>query len=371
MSPRRLAHALRGERFLPVSLASCAIFLLAPDVLLAGMESPGRLATIFAWLFTVILGSAIAVVRHAEHLAHHLGEPRGTLVLTLAVTSIEIMSIAAVMLHGANNPTLARDTLFSVAMIVLNGMVGLALMLGGLRHREQSYNLQGANAFLGLIIPLGVLGMVMPTFAGDALSSHLRTSHQLFLALSAVLLYATFLFLQTRGLRGYFVTTEPAAFQERPERTAGRGPGVAAFFLIAYMVPVVFLVDKLAVPVDYVVETLGAPALLGGLAMAVLVAMPEGLGAIRAANRNYLQRSVNVLLGSVLSTIGLTIPAILIISRITLHPVTLGLQGTQLVLFLLTLMLSVVTFSSPRTHLLQGAVHLLLFAWFVFLIFAP
>jgi Ca2+:H+ antiporter len=371
LSVRRLMSALRGERFLPVSLISCAVFLIAPDVLLSGMESPGRLVLIFAWLFVVILGSAIAVVRHAEHLAHHLGEPRGTLILTLAVTSIEIMSISAVMLHGANNPTLARDTLFSVTMIVLNGMVGLALMLGGLKHREQTYNLQGANAYLGLIIPLGVPGMVMPGFARDGLASHLRLSHQLFLTLSAVVLYATFLFLQTRGLRGYFMSTEPAPHQERPERTAGRGPKVAAAFLIAYMVPVVFLVDKLAIPVDYVVETMGAPALLGGLAMAVLVAMPEGMGAIRAANRNELQRSVNVLLGSVLSTIGLTIPAILIISRVTDHPVTLGLERTDLVLFVLTLILSVVTFSSQRTHLLQGAVHLLVFAWFVFFIFTP
>ncbi|MGE7136876.1 calcium:proton antiporter [Luteibacter sp. NPDC031894] len=368
---RRLLFALRGESFLPVSLVSCAIFLIAPEVLLSGMESPGRLVIIFAWLFVVILGSAIAVVRHAEHLAHHLGEPRGTLILTLAVTSIEIMSIAAVMLHGANNPTLARDTLFSVAMIVLNGMVGLALMLGGLKHREQSYNLQGANAYLGLIIPLGVLGMVMPTFAHDPIDSRSELSHQLFLAVSAVAVYATFLFLQTRGMRSYFTAAEPAPHEERPERTAGRGPRVAAAFLVAYMVPVVFLVDKLAVPVDYVVETMGAPALLGGLAMAVLVAMPEGMGAIRAANRNQLQRSVNVLLGSVLSTIGLTIPAILIISRLTDHPVTLGLERTDLVLFVLTLVLSVVTFSSPRTHLLQGAVHLLVFAWFAFFIFAP
>ncbi|NID14838.1 calcium:proton antiporter [Luteibacter yeojuensis] len=362
---------LRDERFLSISLVTCVIFLIAPDVLLSGMASPVRLAFMFAWLFLVILGSAIAVVRHAEDLAHHLGEPRGTLVLTLAVTSIEIMSIAAVMLHGANNPTLARDTLFSVTMIVLNGMVGLALMLGGLKHREQTYNLQGANAYLGLIVPLGVLGMVMPTFARDSITSHLRLSHQLFLALSAIVLYATFLFLQTRGLRGYFVSTETSLHPRRLERSTGRGPRVSALFLAAYMIPVVFLVDKLAVPVDYVVETMGAPALLGGLAMAVLVATPEGIGAIRAANRNELQRSVNVLLGSVLSTIGLTIPAIIVIGRATNHPVTLGLERTDLVLFVLTLVLSVVTFSSPRTHLLQGAVHLLVFAWFVFFILAP
>lgn len=362
---------LRSEWFLLASVATSALFLGMPEKLLSGLEHPPWLILVFVWLFVIILGSAMAVVRHAECLARHLGEPRGTLVLTLAVTSIEIMSITAIMLHGANNPTLARDTLFSVTMIVLNGMVGLSLLLGGFRHKEQSYNLQGANAYLGLIIPLGVLGMVLPSFTSDTVDSSLNLSHQLFLIVSAVVLYGTFVVLQTKGLSGYFVSAYPA--EHRSERRCGPllGPGSSAAFLVAYMIPVVFLVDHLAIPVDYVVETLGAPAVLGGLVMAVLVATPEGMGAVRAANRNELQRSVNVFLGSVLSTIGLTIPAILIISQVTHHPVTLGLARTDLVLFILTLMLSVVTFSSPRTHLLQGAVHLVLFACFVFFIFAP
>ncbi|MDQ0008045.1 Ca2+:H+ antiporter [Luteibacter jiangsuensis] len=364
----------RTEWFLPVSLVTCLVFLAIPAVLLSGLESRGWLVVVFAWLFLVVLGSAVAVVRHAEHLAHHLGEPRGTLILTLAVTSIEVMSVSAVMLHGANNPTLARDTLFSVTMIVLNGMVGLSLLLGGLKHSEQSYNLQGANAYLGLIIPLGVLSMVLPSFTRDAVDSPLRFSHQLFLAIFALLLYATFLFLQTRRLKGYFVPDGMPLRVGPPTtrtRTPPHGPLVSALLLVAYMLPVVFLVDRLAVPVDYVVETLGAPAALGGLAMAILVAMPEGMGAIRAANRNELQRAVNVFMGSVLSTIGLTIPAILIIGGLTDHPVMLGLRHTDLVLFVLTLFLCMVTFSSRRTHLLQGAVHLMLFACFIFFAFAP
>lgn len=362
----------RTEWFLAVSLVTCLVFLAVPKVLLTGLESMGWLVVVFAWLFLVVLGSAVAVVRHAEHLAHHLGEPRGTLILTLAVTSIEVMSVSAVMLHGANNPTLARDTLFSVTMIVLNGMVGLSLLLGGLRHSEQSYNLQGANAYLGLIIPLGVLSMVLPSFTRDAADSPLRFSHQLFLAIFALLLYATFLFLQTRRLKGYFVPDGMPSRVEAPAtRTPSHGPLISASLLVAYMLPVVFLVDRLAVPVDYVVETLGAPAALGGLAMAILVAMPEGMGAIRAANRNELQRAVNVFMGSVLSTIGLTIPAILIIGGLTDHPVMLGLRHTDLVLFVLTLFLCMVTFSSRRTHLLQGAVHLMLFACFIFFAFAP
>ena len=262
--PRRWQRIARSEWFLVVVLSTCAVFLIAPQVLLSGLESNLRLIAIFAWLFLVILGAAVAVVRHAEHLAHYLGEPRGTLILTLAITSIEIMSISAVMLHGNNNPTLARDTLFSVTMIVLNGMVGLSLLLGGFRHREQSYNLQGANAYLGLIIPLGILGMVLPSFTRDAVGSHLRFSHQMFLIVIALLLYMVFLFLQVRRLRGYFIDGEASSREDPRRRAPCVGPRGSALFLVAYMLPVVFLVDHLAVPIDYVVETLGAPATLGG-----------------------------------------------------------------------------------------------------------
>ncbi|SEN13664.1 Ca2+:H+ antiporter [Luteibacter sp. UNCMF331Sha3.1] len=366
----RWPSVVRGEKLLPVAYLTCVAFLVVPEALLSGLERTQWLICVFAWLFLVVLGCAVAVVRHAEHLAHHLGEPRGTLILTLAVTSIEVMSVTAVMLHGENNPTLARDTLFSVTMIVLNGMVGMSLLLGGFRHNEQSYNLQGANAYLGLIVPLGVLAMVMPEFARGTVGTLQRGSHQMFLAIFAFLLYGVFLFLQNRRLRGYFVEDAPPA-QHTRGRANDRGPGTSAALLVAYLIPVVFLVDHLAVPIDYVLETLHAPVALGGLAMAILVATPEGIGAVRAANRNELQRSVNVFLGSVLSTIGLTIPAILLISRVTGHPIRLGLEHTDLVLFVLTLFMSVVTFSSPRTHLLQGAVHLVLFATFIFFVFLP
>ncbi|APG05481.1 calcium:proton antiporter [Luteibacter rhizovicinus DSM 16549] len=361
----------REEWFLVVTVATCAVFLGMHDTLLAGLESRSWLIVVFIWLFVVILGSALAVLRHAERLARYLGEPIGTLVLTIAVTSIEIMSISAVMLHGANNPTLARDTLFSVTMIVLNGMVGLSLLWGGWKHREQAYNLQGANAYLGLIIPLGVLGLVLPRFTHVAEGAPLPLAHQMFLVVVMLTLYATFLGLQAKRLKGYFTTDASTARHGDPEKRARHGPVASAVLLIAYMIPVVFLVDQLAIPVDYVVETLNAPAAMGGLAMAILVALPEGMGAIRAASRNDLQRAVNIFLGSVLSTIGLTIPGILLIGQMTHHPVILGLEHTDLILFVLTLVLSLLTFSSARTHLLQGAVHLTVFVCFVYFLFSP
>jgi Ca2+:H+ antiporter len=291
----------------------------------------------------------------------------------LSVTAIEVMSITAVMLHGDNNPTLARDTLFAVTMIILNGMVGLSLLMGGWRHREQHYNLQGANAYLGVIIPLGVLGLVLPNFTVTTSGPTLSFSQEMFLAVSSVGLYVAFLLLQTRRHRGYFVAEDEdvEVADDIPLTPARVSVLRHALLLGAYMAPVVYLAEKLAHPVDYVVETMHAPTALGGLAMAVLVATPEAIGAVRAASANHLQRSINIFLGSVLSTIGLTIPAILIISHLTAHPIILGLQHADLLLFVLTLAACVVTFSSGRTNVLQGAVHLILFAAYLFLIYQP
>jgi Ca2+:H+ antiporter len=322
-------------------------------------------------LFAAVLGSALSVVRHADFLAERLGQPLGTLLLTLSVTSIEVMSISAVMLHGENNPTLARDTMFSVVMIVLNGMVGLSLLVGGWRYREQHYNLLGANAYIGLILPLAVLSMVLPNFTRSVPGPLFSLHQEDFLIVVSVGLYAAFLAMQTRSHRSYF------AFVEGEEGRTGiasnhREEGSAwshGILLLAYMLPVVFLADQLAQPIDYVIETRHEPAALGGLAMAILVATPEAIGAVRAAAANNLQRAVNIFLGSVLSTIGLTVPAMLLVSHFTGHSLTLGLQHTDQVMLILTLAVSVVTFASGRTNALQGAVHFFLFLAYILLIF--
>lgn len=369
-----LARSLvRSEWLLAVSAATSLIFLLVGPRLLAGVSSLPWLLLLFIWLFSTILGSALSVVRHADRLAERLGEPYGTLILTLAITSIEVVSISAVMLHGGSNPTLARDTLFAVTMIILNGMIGLSLLLGGWRRLEQHYNLQSANAYLGVIIPLGILALVLPNYTVTTVGPTLAGSQELFLGISSVGMYLAFLGLQTSRHRAYFAAEEDA---ESPTATAAEAQAPPSLprhvlLLVAYMIPVVFLAEQLAVPVDYVVETMNAPAALAGLTMAILVATPEAIGAIRAAKCNQLQRSINISLGSVLSTIGLTIPLILMVSHLTHHPVTLGLQHTSLLLFLLTLTLCLVTFASGRTNVLQGAAHLILFAAYLFFIFWP
>jgi Ca2+:H+ antiporter len=363
---KALGIFLRNEWILIVSAATTIAFSLWENVLLAGLSNPLWLTFVFAWLFAVVLACALSVVRHADHLAKRFGEPYGTLILTLSVTAIEVMSISAVMLHGANNPTLVRDTLFAVVMIILNGMVGLSLLAGAWRYREQHYNLHGANAYLGVIIPLAVLSLVLPDFTQTTPGPTLSRAQQVFLIFTAVGLYGAFLVIQTGRHHGYFTLGDE---DERPAASAIPDSALPhALLLAAYMIPVVFLAEKLAHPIDYLIETLHFPAALGGLIMAVLVATPEAIGATRAAMANHMQRSVNIFLGSVLSTIGLTIPAMIVISNMTGRGLELGLQHTDLVLLLLTLAVSIVTFASGRTNVLQGLVHLLLFAAYALLL---
>jgi Ca2+:H+ antiporter len=361
-----LRQALRADWFLAVGLATTAVFLLGGGPLAAARTSMAGFAVIFAWLFAVMLGSALGVARHADRVAEILGEPYGTLVLTLSVTAIEVLSISAVMMHGDNNPTLVRDTLFAIVMIIIGGMVGAALLAGGWRHREQSYNLQGANAYLGVIIPMAMLTLSLPDFTVTAAAPTPSATQQVFILVMSVGLYGAFLTIQTGRHRGFFATGEEGDVNH----DAGRySLARHAVLLLAYMVPVVFLAEELARPIDYLIETVRMPAALGGVIIALLVATPEAIAATRAALANKVQRSINISLGSVLSTIGLTVPSMLAISYATHHEVHLGLTGGNNLLLALTLAVSVVTFASGRTNILQGVVHLVLFAAFVMLIF--
>jgi Ca2+:H+ antiporter len=365
-----LRRTIRHEWFLGVALATTLAFILHGKTLLGSLSEPLWLGVIFIWLFAVILGAALAVARHADRVAEILGEPYGTLVLTLSVTSIEVLSISAVMLHGENNPTLVRDTLFAIIMIILGGMVGGSLLLGGWRHREQHYNLQSANTYLGVIIPLAVLTLTLPDFTVTTPGPTFSFAQQIFLFVISIGLYAAFLGIQTGRHRGYFVSDDDGEEAE-PAYLPEAKPALFwhVVMLFAYILPVVYLAEQFAHPIDYFIETLKAPVALGGVIIAMLVATPEALAATRAALTNRLQRSINISLGSVLSTIGLTVPAMLAVSHISGHDIYLGLDRANDVLLLLTLVVCVVTFASGRTNILQGAVHAILFGAFVMLIF--
>src|SRR6266567_3411603 len=313
----QLSAIVREEWFLGISLLSSVICLCFGRVMMRGLSNPTVLILIFVWLFLVVLGSVISVVRHADHVALRLGEPFGTLILTLAVTAIEVISISTMMLHGENNPTLVRDTLFAVVMIILNGMVGLSLLVGGWRHREQQFNLQGANAYLSVIIPLAVLSLILPNYTTTTVGPTLSLVQEVFLAVVSVGLYAIFLLIQTNRHRMYFILGESPEVKHEHSHGISRSMPAHTALLAAYMLSVVFLTEQLAQPIDYLIEAVHAPAALGGAIIAMMVATPEAIGAVKAAKANQLQRSMNIFLGSVLATIGLTVPTMLVISHIT------------------------------------------------------
>ncbi len=372
---RQLISRLRTEWPFPVSVATTALFLVFGSGWLADLSDPVWFAFLLGWLFAAILVSAFAVVRHAEGLAVRLGEPFGTLVLTLSMSGMEMMMIAAVMYTDQGGSSLARDTMLAIVMIVLNGLVGASLLFGGLRYHEQTYNLYGANAFLAVILPLSVLGLVLPRFTVSSPGPTLSPLHSAFLIFMSVALYGVFLAIQTMRHRDYFVSPTAAAATTDHQgadmhgRLEVQSVGYHGLLLLAYVVPIVVLAKRIAVPIDYGIRVLGAPAALGGLLVAVLILSPEALAAVRAALANQLQRSINLSLGTALSSISLTIPAVLTIGFLTDRTIILGLDAVNTILLLLTLAVSMLTFALERTNVLLGAVHLLLFLAYLALIF--
>ncbi|MDG2206963.1 MAG: hypothetical protein P8K78_03570 [Pirellulales bacterium] len=348
----------------PMMIASIAL----SESLVVSSLSPVAIGLLFIIVFMVMLISSFSVVRHAERIAGLLGEPYGTLILTLSVVIIEVAVIASVMLHGENNPTLARDTIFSVLMIVLNGVVGVSLLAGGIRHFEQSYNLRGANAYLGVLIPLSLLGLVLPRLTDSAPGGRVSDMLGIYLMISTTLLYVIFLGIQTTRHRDMFRGGDPSeslGIELRDNTQIKWQCARSGLLLIVTMIPIVVLAETLAEVVDHAIEKTQVPSALGGALIAILVLSPEGISALKAARSDKLQRSINISLGAALSTIGLTIPCVLGISIFLDQGIVLGLNWLDVFLLSLTLMVSIVTFGSGRTSVLQGAVHLLLFATYV------
>ncbi len=359
---------------LALAILTLALALLGKDWIASASAQPVVLIVWLSILCGVILAAAVAIVRHADVLAHRLGEPAGTLLLTLAITGLEVVMVAFVMSTGAEKPTLARDTMFAVVMLVLNGFLGVALLLGGWRHGEQPYNLQSANAFLVMILPLTVLGLVLPNYTRATPGPMLSVFQMVFLSVMSVAIYATFLYVQNRRHRGFFILAGEAAdavgvTMAEPSQDSSRSTFFHALMLAIYGLPLVLLAKQMAAPLDAVVIRFEAPPALGGFIMAVLVLTPESIAAIRAALSNRLQRSVNILLGSVLASIGLTIPLVIAVSLATGRVLVLGLDAVSTVMLVLSLVTSILTFSLPRTNVLLGCVHLLLFGAYLMLMF--
>jgi Ca2+:H+ antiporter len=359
---------------LVVAWATVLAFALFGKSWLGDLSQPLLAGGLFAWLLTVIMWAAFGVVHEAEELAERLGEPLGTLVLTLAIVIIEVALISAVMLSAKDAPTLGRDTMFAVLMIVLNGVVGLGLLIGGLRHHQQRYNLQGASAFLSVIIPLTTIALIIPNFTSSTSDGTLTTLQAVTFSVFTLTLYGVFLLIQTGRHSEFFQDAEVrGAAESDPGPASISGGDIAKHLalLLANVVPIVLLAKNLAVILDHGIEVLGAPSALGGVLIAAIVFTPEGISALKAVARNELQRAINLCLGAATSTVGLTVPAVLTIGLLTGQTVVLGLKPTEMALLAVTLILSTQTFSGLRTTVLEGAVHLVLFFVYLVLIFSP
>ncbi|MCA6118082.1 ionic transporter y4hA [Bradyrhizobium sp. WSM 1738] len=321
-------------------------------------------------LLAILFGTVFAAVHHAEVIAERIGEPYGTLLLTLAVTIIEVALIATIMAGEKPLPALARDTVFAVVMIVCNGLVGLCIFIGGFRYREQDVQVSGSNLYLSVLFVLATITLIMPNYTLTAPGPVYSAAQLGFVSVITVVLYAFFLYTQTIRHRDYFINrADGKTFDE--SRLSNRMLVVSIVLLLLSLLAVVLLAKKFSATVDAVTAMIGAPPAFAGVVVALLILMPESVAAVGAARRNDLQKSINLALGSSLATIGLTVPAVAVVAYTLDKQLHLGLNAPEMVLLVLTFVVSMLTFGTGRTNILFGLVHMLVFAVYLFMVFVP
>jgi Ca2+:H+ antiporter len=359
-----------GSRWVWWWPAFAALFLTIASLYgVAGTFRGSPLGVVLAiGLLPVLSGAVFAAVHHSEVIAIRTGEPYGTLTLTVAVTVIEVALITSVMAAGGS-PTLARDSVFAVIMLVCNGLVGLCIVIGGLYFREQSFRVPGASSYLIVLMTLAVLTLVLPNFTNAAPGPYYSTAQLAFVSLATIALYAAFLYIQTVRHRDHFIIEQDAPTGEvNLEPPSNLQITASASALLVCLTIVVLLAKKFAAVLEVALAAAEAPAGVAGVVVALLVLLPEAIAAVIAARRNHLQKSINLALGCSLATIGLTVPAVaMVIGR----GLVLGLGQKETVLLILTFAVSLLTFASGRTNILSGFVHLVLMATFIFLVFVP
>ena len=340
--------------------------------LLIAMTVAGATGIIAAAAGAALIATVFAAVYHAEMVAHRVGEPFGTLILAVAVTVIEVALIVSVTVGApAEKSGLARETVFAAVMIVCNGIVGLCLLAGGMRHREQGFQVRGAGAALAVLAALTTLTLIVPNFTINAPGPRFTTVQLVFAGIVSLVLYGSFVFVQTVRHRDYFLPSEGGSDDTHAPLPSNAATAISAALLLVALIAIVGLAKALTPTLESVIAWAGVPKTVVGIVIALLVLLPEGLAALRAARANRLQTSLNLALGSALASIGLTIPTVAVVSITLGFQLDLGLDAKDSILLALTLLLSVITLGTGRTTVLQGIVHLVIFAAFVFFALVP
>lgn len=352
-------------------LAPVASWVVLILVLAAGGTTLGWLAQ--GLVVAGLVAGILAAVFHAEVVAHRVGEPYGTLVLALAVTAIEVALIVSLMVAGGQAASgLARDAVFASVMLIVNGMVGICLLSGGRRHGEQSFGLFGVSAALATLAAISVLTLVLPNYTTTTPGPVYSNSQLMFIAVVSLVLYGTFVMVQTVKHRDYFLPADSAADEAvHAPLPSNKTAGVSAALLLVCLVSVVLLAKTLSPALEAGVAALGAPKALVGIIIAAVVLLPESIAAYQAARANRLQTSLNLALGSALASIGLTIPAVALVSLMTGWSLTLGIDAKSTVLLLLSLLVASLSLGTGRTTVMQGTVHLVILAVYLFTAIVP
>jgi len=346
--------------------------LLSAGVFTAGLFLPLGTA-LLSLCVLALLGAVTCAVHHAEVIAHKVGEPFGTLVLALAVTVIEVALVLSMMLAGgAQSATVPRDTIYSAVMVICNGVVGICILVGGMRHREQFFRIEGTGSGLAALAVLATLVLVMPSLTVSSAGATYTASQLVFVAAGSLLLWLVFVFIQTVRHRDYFLptdhTTDEAVHAPPP---SGRETAISFVLLLVSLVSVVGLAKLMSPTLERFVLEWQAPKAVVGTLIAIIVLLPETWAAIRAARANRLQTSMNLAIGSAMASIGLTIPVVVAAAVWLELPLTLGLEAKDMALLALTFVVGAITLGSGRTNLMQGAIHLVIFAAFLFLTLVP
>lgn len=355
----------------PLPLWTVIIPILSWLLYLGQSLTSGNFYSIF--LALALIGSVMAAVHHAEVVAHHVGEPYGTLVLAIAITIIEVSLIVSLMLAGGpETAALARDTVFAAIMIILTGIIGICLLVGGFYYKEQNFSAHGVSAALITLTAITVLTLLLPNYTVSMPGPVYSKSQLIFVAIVSLILYGSFVAIQTGRHRDYFLPTGI----ESSEDTHAAPPtkltaAVSMILLLVCLGAVVLIAKALAPDIERGVVQLGAPKSLVGVIVALVILLPEGMAALKAARKNRIQTSLNLALGSALASIGLTIPAVAIVSIFTGLTITLGIDTKSIVLLLLALFTIMISFGKGRTNILQGVVLLVIFAVYLFTTVVP
>ncbi len=358
------------------------LFMLVGTELLGSTLNSLTSTWVFLLLFFTILMASFGVVHEADHLAQQLGEPYGTLILTLSIVSIEVILIASVLLGPGDFPTIGRDSIFAVMMIIMNLVIGICLIAGAVRNGEQAFNIQGANAYISMIVLLTAVALILPNYTSS--TGEFSVTQAVGISALTLVLYAAFLWMQMRSHRRFFMQPPAGQMSIAQPEARSDAPGIneqtpldskeiliRSLVLLGLILPIVLLAHYLAVVTDYGIEAVGAPTAVGGVLIAIIVFTPESITAVKAAINNEMQRAINLCLGAFVSTVGLTVPAVLVIGMVTNKQVVMGISNTEILLFVVTLVLTMLSFNSQKTSPIQGLMHLVVFAVFGLVLFYP